>query len=65
MMRGRKDTFREAGKGFAATYSILWPLLRLDYVLCPQWCKVHKCETSRIEYSYHYPVIAELSIENQ
>lgn len=65
MMRGRKDTFREAGKGFAATYSILWPLLRLDYVLCPKWCNVHKCTTPRIGYSDHYPVIAELSIENQ
>ncbi len=58
----RKDSFRQSGKGFSATYSFLWPMLRIDYILhpLPIWCKSH--ETPRIDHSDHYPVITELII---
>ena len=58
----RKDSFRQSGKGFSATYSLLWPLLRIDYILYPEpfWSKSHT--TPRIEYSDHYPVVSELII---
>ncbi len=59
---GRKDTFEEAGKGFAATYSVLWPLLRIDYFLVPQECEVYSHETVRTDISDHYPIITEISI---
>ena len=36
MMRDRQDTFVQAGDGFGATYARLWPLLRIDYILCPK-----------------------------
>ncbi|MPN35093.1 hypothetical protein SDC9_182588 [bioreactor metagenome] len=58
----KRDSFRQAGKGFSATYSLMWPLLRIDYILYPApYCSLsHK--TPRIEYSDHYPVVSELII---
>lgn len=55
-----KDTFLEAGKGFSSTYSFLWPLLRIDYILTPERYQVDKHVTPRIKYSDHYPVITEI-----
>lgn len=55
-----KDTFLEAGKGFSSTYSFLWPLLRIDYILIPENYNVQSHTTPRIGYSDHYPVITEI-----
>lgn len=55
-----KDTFLEAGHGFSSTYSFLWPLLRIDYVLVPSDYQVKSHTTPRIRYSDHYPVITEI-----
>ncbi len=55
----RVDTFKEAGKGFSSTFAILWPLLRIDYILAPKSAKVISHKTLRnIKYSDHYPVIS-------
>ena len=62
MMRDRQDTFVEAGDGFGATYSRLWPMLRIDYVLCPKSCTVVSHETPRVKLSDHYPVITEIAL---
>ena len=62
MMRDRQDTFVEAGDGFGATYSILWPMLRIDYVLCPKSCTVVTHETPKVKLSDHYPVITEIAL---
>lgn len=62
MTRGRKDTFVEAGDGFGATYSRLWPMLRIDYVLCPGSWEVKAHETPRVRLSDHYPVITEVAL---
>lgn len=62
MMRDRLDTFVEAGDGFGATYSYLWPMLRIDYVLCPKSCTVVSHETPRVKLSDHYPVITEIAL---
>ena len=62
MNRGRKDTFVEAGDGFGATYSLLWPMLRIDYVLCPGSYEVASHSTPRVRYSDHYPVITEIAL---
>ena len=62
LRHGRKDTFREAGKGFGATYRILWPLLRIDYVFVPESAGVLAHRTLRLDCSDHYPVIAEISM---
>lgn len=55
-----RDTFLEAGTGFSSTYSFLWPLLRIDYILVPESYKVERHETPRSRYSDHYPVITEI-----
>ncbi len=62
MKRGRKDSFVEAGKGFGATFSLLWPMLRIDYVLMPKRCKGVTHEVPRLPYSDHYPVVTEVQI---
>ncbi len=62
MTRGRNDAFVEAGKGFGATYSLLWPMLRIDYVLYPESCRAVSHEIPRPSYSDHYPVITEIEL---
>lgn len=65
LCRGRKDSFSEAGSGFGATYSILWPLLRIDYFLYPENLKVLEHKTVRNTYSDHYPIITRAFPENE
>ncbi len=62
LMKGMKDSFRESGRGFSATYSYLWPLLRIDYILYPEkfWSMSHT--TQKVPYSDHYPVFSEIII---
>ncbi|MCF0176398.1 MAG: endonuclease/exonuclease/phosphatase family protein [Bacteroidales bacterium] len=59
---GRHDSFRQSGSGFGASYSALWPLLRIDYVLCPSdvWAIGHR--TPKLRYSDHYPVVAQFKL---
>ena len=60
LYRGRRDTFCEAGKGFGATYRILWPLLRIDYVFVPEESQVLEHRTLRTGWSDHYPVLVKV-----
>jgi endonuclease/exonuclease/phosphatase family metal-dependent hydrolase len=60
MTRGRKDAFVKGGSGFGATYSHLWPMLRIDYVLVPDRYKAKNCEVHKVKFSDHYPVVAEI-----
>lgn len=62
MSKGREDSFVEAGKGFGATYSGLWPLLRIDYILYPERFKALSHKTPRVRFSDHYPIVAEIGI---
>jgi endonuclease/exonuclease/phosphatase family metal-dependent hydrolase len=62
MRRGRKDAFVEAGDGFGATYSLLWPMLRIDYVLYPDRCRAVSHDIPRVCYSDHYPVVTEIEL---
>jgi endonuclease/exonuclease/phosphatase family metal-dependent hydrolase len=62
MTRGRKDAFVEAGNGFGATYSLLWPMLRIDYILYPENGRAISHQTPRLPYSDHYPVITEIEL---
>ncbi|MDE5890328.1 MAG: endonuclease/exonuclease/phosphatase family protein, partial [Bacteroidales bacterium] len=62
LSRGRRDTFRESGKGLSATFSLLWPLIRIDYVLYPKKYTGISHETPKKSYSDHYPVVAEIRI---
>ena len=58
LLRGRKDSFVRSGKGFGSTYSTLWPLLRIDYILYPKELSAVSYEVPRVNYSDHYPIIA-------
>lgn len=58
LVRGRKDSFVKAGKGFGATYSSLWPLLRIDYILYPPELEAVSYQVERVRYSDHYPIVA-------
>ncbi|MBR5398682.1 MAG: endonuclease/exonuclease/phosphatase family protein [Bacteroidales bacterium] len=60
---GNKDTFKEAGHGFSASFSLLWPLFRIDYVFIPESFKGISHKTIRCNYSDHYPVVAKFSKE--
>jgi len=61
LLRGRKDSFLRAGEGYGATYSVLWPLLRLDYVLYPDELEAVQYNIEKVNYSDHYPVIAKFN----
>ena len=60
--RGRKDSFVEAGKGFGATYSLLRPFLRIDYILYPENLAAVSHEVVRRPFSDHYPIVTTLSL---
>lgn len=62
LTRGRKDAFVEAGHGFGATFSRLWPMLRIDYILLPERFRTMMYETLRVPFSDHYPVVAEVEL---
>ena len=62
MTRGRKDSFREAGSGFGATFTRLWPVLRIDYILFPERFKAIEHYTPKVEFSDHYPVISTIEL---
>lgn len=65
LMKGEQDTFVEAGKGFGATYSLLWPLIRIDYILVPDryGCVSHRIP--KLKCSDHYPVVAEFNVKGE
>ena len=63
LKKGRDDSFVEAGKGFGATYSFLWPFIRIDYILYPSHFTAVSHSVPRVRYSDHYPVIAEINLK--
>ena len=62
MTRNRKDSFREVGHGFGATFAHMWPLLRIDYILLPDRFRALTHETPRVHFSDHYPVITTVEL---
>ena len=39
-----------------SSYSVLWPMLRIDYILLPKEFSARDHETLRVPWSDHYPV---------
>jgi endonuclease/exonuclease/phosphatase family metal-dependent hydrolase len=62
LVSGRKDSFREAGSGFGATFIPVWPLLRIDYILYPQEFGDINHKTHNLKLSDHYPISTEIII---
>jgi Metal-dependent hydrolase len=64
LTKGKKDSFKEAGKGFGATFSLLYPLLRIDYILySPELFSCTNLTIEKIKLSDHYPSFATLIIK--
>lgn len=62
LAKERKDSFKESGKGFGATFLPIWPLLRIDYILYPREFESIEHTTHRIKFSDHYPISSEIII---
>lgn len=62
LAKRRKDTFKEAGHGFSATFAHIWPLLRIDYILVPDQVECHNHSVLKLPLSDHYPVISTVSL---
>lgn len=62
LISGHQDTFCEAGKWFGATYSVLWPALRIDYVFIPETYEALDHRSPKVRFSDHYPVISLFSV---
>lgn len=63
LMQTKKDSFVEAGSGMGSTYAVLWPSLRIDYILYPQELTAGEHETLRVPWSDHYPVVTNIYFE--
>jgi len=64
LKRGRNDSFVEAGKGFGATYTLLRPFVRIDYLLFPEKYPITFHKVGKVYYSDHYPVTATVTFDN-
>ena len=60
LTRHQKDGFVEAGRGMGSSYALLWPMLRIDYILLPQEFTARRHETLRVPWSDHYPVVTNV-----
>ena len=56
LAEGHKDSFVDGGTGFSATFSLFWPLLRIDYILTPENVSCDRTSVARVPFSDHYPV---------
>ena len=62
LIRGRKDSFVQAGKGTGATYALLSPFIRIDYILYPSHDRAISHEVIHRKYSDHFPVLSEIAL---
>ncbi len=62
LSRGRSDAFVKGGYGSGATFRLLWPLLRIDYILYPSQFGCSSYRMPKVRYSDHYPIMTDLSI---
>jgi len=59
------DAFKEAGSGLGQTYTLLLPILRIDYIFTDKSMKVMDYKTIQNDFSDHYPIVANISTGNQ
>ncbi len=59
---GLQDAFLKTGFGFGRTYRFLSPTLRIDYILAGKQLKVQQYKKFEVNYSDHYPIMADLSL---
>jgi endonuclease/exonuclease/phosphatase family metal-dependent hydrolase len=60
----RTDAFTAGGFGIGRTFSSLSPTLRIDYILADPQFEVIQAKRDRVPLSDHFPVIADLRLQN-
>ena len=63
VLKGKKDAYVEAGKGFDKTYDFPFPT-RIDYIFVDKSIKVNHFKAYRDKLSDHFPVLARLDRES-
>jgi endonuclease/exonuclease/phosphatase family metal-dependent hydrolase len=56
----RNDAFLAAGFGIGRTFASLSPTLRIDYIFSDTYFKVGQFKKTKIPWSDHYPLVADL-----
>jgi len=56
------DAFTVSGKGLGNTYSGTFPKVRIDYIFYSDKFSVFNFQTTKVEYSDHYPVSCSLRL---
>lgn len=59
-----QDAFLKRGFGIGRTFRSISPTLRIDYILADTLCSVKQCQVGGVKLSDHYPVMADVSINN-
>ncbi len=59
VLKGRKDAYVEAGKGFDKTFDFAFPL-RIDFIMVNQKVKINHFKAYRDKYSDHFPIVARI-----
>lgn len=60
----RQDAFTQKGFGIGRTFSSISPTLRIDYIMADKRFEVLQCRNPHQRLSDHFPVIADLVLEN-
>lgn len=59
ILKGKKDAYVEAGKGFDKTYNYAFPM-RIDFILVDERIEINHFKAYRDKFSDHYPILARL-----
>jgi len=59
LIKGKKDAYVEAGKGFDKTYDFAFPM-RIDFIMVDERIEINHFKAYRDKYSDHYPILARL-----
>ncbi len=60
-----QDAFLKKGSGFGRTFRFISPTLRIDYILADKKFEVTAFNKIEVNYSDHYPIIADFKMPNE
>ena len=60
-----QDAFLKKGTGPGRTFRFISPTLRIDYILADRKVEVTQFNKIEVNYSDHYPIIADIKIANE
>ena len=59
------DAFLKCGFGIGRTFASISPTLRIDYILADKKLEVLQFKKTKLYYSDHYPLVADLKLPNK